>query len=79
MRRCSISISSNIAEGFSRQSKKEKIQFYYISKGSLTEIQNQMLLAREIKYLAREEFDKLAQKTIIVSKLLTGLIKSLRK
>jgi len=38
MRRCAISITSNIAEGFSRQSKKEKLQFYYVSKGSLTEL-----------------------------------------
>ncbi len=38
MRRCALSITSNIAEGFSRQSKKEKLQFYYIAKGSLTEL-----------------------------------------
>jgi len=38
MRRCAISITSNIAEGFSRQGKKEKLQFYYVSKGSLTEL-----------------------------------------
>ena len=79
MRRCSVSISSNIAEGFSRQSKKEKIQFYYTSKGSLTELQNQLLLARDVGFLPRTDFDRAAQKTIIVSKLLTGLIKSLKK
>ena len=43
MRRCSVSITSNIAEGFSRQSYKEKVQFYSISRGSITELQNQLL------------------------------------
>ena len=38
MKRCSVSVTSNIAEGFSRQSYKDKIRFYYISKGSLTEL-----------------------------------------
>lgn len=76
MRRCAISITSNIAEGFSRQGKKEKLQFYYISKGSLTELQNQLLVAKDIGYLAKNEFDIIAQQTIVVHKLLNGLIKS---
>ena len=76
MRRCAISITSNIAEGFSRQSKKEKLQFYYVSKGSLTELQNQLLVARDIEYLTKKEFDSIAQQTIVVHKLLNGLIKS---
>lgn len=79
MRRCSVSISSNIAEGFSRQGVKEKLQFYYTSKGSLTELQNQLLIARDINYLAKNQFEEIAKQTIIVSKLLTGLIKSLKK
>ena len=48
MRRCSVSITSNIAEGFSRQSYKEKAQFYAISLGSVTELQNQLLIAKDI-------------------------------
>ena len=43
IKRAGVSITSNIAEGFSRQSYKEKLQFYYMSLGSLTEIQNQLL------------------------------------
>ena len=42
MGRCSISITSNMAEGFSRKSRKEKVQFYYMSLGSTTELQNQL-------------------------------------
>ena len=79
IRRCSISISSNIAEGFSRQSSKEKIQFYFMSKGSLTELQNQLILAKDLKYIKTIEFTAVAHQTIIVGKLLTGLIKSARK
>lgn len=79
MRRSSISISSNIAEGFSRQTKKEKIQFYYTSLGSLTELQNQLLIAKDIKYLPKDDFNEGAAKTVKVSKLINGLIKSLRK
>ncbi len=76
MRRCATSISSNIAEGFSRQSRKEKVQFYFMAKGSLTELQNQLLVARDVGYLSKEKFDQLAHQTIVVHKLLNGLIKS---
>ena len=79
MCRCAISITSNIAEGFSRKGTKEKIQFYHMSLGSLTELQNQLLIARDIDYLPKEEFAKLAEQTIEVSKLINGLIKSLKK
>ncbi|EKD91127.1 MAG: S23 ribosomal protein [uncultured bacterium] len=78
MRRCGISISSNIAEGFSRHGKKEKSQFYYMSKGSLTELQNQLLLARDLGYISNKLFNEIADKTVTVSKLLTGLIRSLK-
>lgn len=76
MKRCSVSITSNIAEGFSRQSKKEKIQFYFMSKGSLTELQNQLLVARDVKYLSPESFKSIAEQTVTVHKLINGLIKS---
>lgn len=76
MRRCAISVTSNLAEGFSRKSNKEKAQFFYMALGSLTELQNQLLVAKDIGYLKSEKFDNLMQKTIIVSKLINGLIKS---
>jgi four helix bundle protein len=78
MRRSAVSISSNIAEGFSRHGKSEKIQFYYISKGSLTELQNQILIAKDVGYIRQEDFKTLAEQTVIVSKLLTGLRRSLK-
>jgi four helix bundle protein len=78
MRRCSVSVASNIAEGFSRQGVKEKIQFFYMAKGSLTELQSQLLIAKDLKYLSKEGFDDAANKTVLASKLILGLIKSLR-
>ena len=76
MRRCVISITSNVAEGFSRRTKKEKIQFYYMSIGSITELQNQLLIAKDLGYIKKEEFHEIVQKTIIVHKLISGLVKT---
>lgn len=76
MRRAAVSITSNIAEGFSRSGKKEKMQFYAIAKGSLTELQNQLLLARDISYIKAIRFNELAEQSAEVSKLITGLQKS---
>jgi four helix bundle protein len=75
MRRAAVSIVSNIAEGFSRNSPKEKIQFYAIAKGSNTELQSQLLVVRDIGYLDKILFDKIAERTIQASRLMTGLIR----
>lgn len=75
MRRCAVSITSNIAEGFSRQSFKEKAQFYSISHGSLTELQNQLLIARDVGFLDKEKFKELAIQAVTAHKIITGLIK----
>ena len=76
MRRCVISITSNIAEGFSRRSKKEKAQFFYMALGSVTELQNQLLIARDLNYISSAEFKNIEDQTVVVSKLVNGLIKS---
>lgn len=76
MRRCAISITSNIAEGFSRQSYKEKIQFYSIALGSLTELQNQLLISKDVKFLSQSSYEELSELTVKVHKILSGLIKS---
>ncbi|HSA83262.1 MAG TPA: four helix bundle protein [Patescibacteria group bacterium] len=76
MRRCAVSITSNIAEGFSRKSKKEKSQFFYMALGSVTELQNQLVIVRDLAYLDKTRFQTIAEMTITVSKLINGLIKS---
>jgi four helix bundle protein len=74
--RAVISITSNIAEGFSRNSAKEKMQFYAIALGSLTEVQNQLILAKDLKYLSQEKYEGLITQIIVVNKLLHGLMKN---
>lgn len=78
IRRSAVSVPSNIAEGFSRQSSKEKIQFYYTAKGSLTELQTQLLLAKDLEYISKDNFNNNANQTVRVGKLLTGLIRSIK-
>ncbi len=75
LRRAAISIVSNIAEGFSRNSQKEKIQFYFIAKSSNTEIQSQLLVAKDLGYLNEKDFSNIAEQSIKVNKLINGLIK----
>lgn len=75
IRRAVVSITSNIAEGFSRNSYREKAQFYSMALGSLTEVQNQLLIAKDLGYITNNEFSRTAELTITVSKLLNGLIK----
>lgn len=79
IRRAAVSITSNIAEGFSRKSISEKKQFYYISLGSLTELQNQLIIAKDIDYMKVNDFNIVYEQTIIVSKLINSLIKYLNK
>ena len=78
MRRAVVSITSNIAEGFSRQSYKEKVQFYCLAQGSNTELQNQLLIAKDVSYLIETDFNNIANQSVKVHKLLNGLIKKSR-
>lgn len=75
--RAAVSITSNIAEGFGRKGNKEKIQFYYIAHGSLTELHNQMLIIRDLGYIDESTFSTIADKLLTTKKLLLGLIKSI--
>lgn len=79
MRRCAVSITSNVAEGFSRQSSKEKVQFYSISLGSITELQSQLLIAKDVNYLEQEKFQEAAHQSVQVHKITGGLIRSLKR
>src|SRR3989344_8747571 len=76
LRRAIVSFTSNIAEGFSRNTYKEKAQFYSIALGSLTEVQNQLLVARDIGYLAHNDFTETAVSTVMLNKMTNGLIKA---
>ena len=74
LRRAVVSITSNIAEGFSRRSIKEKIQFYYVAHGSLSEVENQIQIAKDIGYITEAEYSKLSNLCFEVGRLLNSFI-----
>lgn len=76
IRRATISITSNISEGFGRRTFKDKIRFYEIALSSLNETQNQLIITRDVHYLTTNEFSQLALLSVSVAKLLNGLISS---
>lgn len=78
LRRSVSSITANITEGFERGTKKELHQFLMIARGSLGETQNHLLLARDLKYLAETDFQKLAAQAVSVHKLLNAFLRSLK-
>lgn len=79
VRRCSISVPSNIAEGIGRQSNKETIHFLYIAKGSLQEVETQLYLAFDLEYISEEELKNILDKVISSKKLLNGFINYYKK
>lgn len=79
LRRAAVSITSNIAEGFSRKSIKEKAQFYDYARASISEIQSQLFVSRDVGYIANEQCSELLTKSISVHKLLNRLISGLSK
>jgi four helix bundle protein len=76
MRRASISVTSNIAEGFGRQTFKEKVQFYYHSNGSLLEIKSQLFATRDLTFITPAIFNVIIKQADVAQSLLRGLIRS---
>ncbi len=75
MQRCTVSIPSNIVEGAARNSNKEFIQFLYISLGSLSELETQLIISYKLNYISEEIFNELTNKAEILRKQLLSLIK----
>lgn len=75
--RCSLSIMNNIAEGFERKSNKEFSNFLFIAKGSCGELRSMLYLALDFCYIKEDEFKNIYNKSVEISKLLSGLIKTL--
>jgi four helix bundle protein len=76
MRRCVVSIPSNIAEGAGRNSKKEFIQFLYVALGSASELETQLLIARNLAYL--KDVGQFLDQIDSIRKMLNGLINHLK-
>lgn len=77
LKRSSSSIPTNIAEGNERKSKKEYIQFLYISKASLAETKYHLLLSKDLGYITESKYRELQNKAIEISKMISSLIKYL--
>ncbi|GHT38543.1 four helix bundle protein [Bacteroidia bacterium] len=74
MQRAAVSVPSNIAEGFERQTNKEFVQFLYISKGSCAELRTQLYIAIKLNYILQKEGMELIKKAEGISKMLFKLI-----
>ena len=74
MQRAALSISSNIAEGFERGSKKEFIQFLYIAKGSCGELRSQMIVAKDLGFLEDNDYSKALSFSVEISQQISGFI-----
>jgi four helix bundle protein len=77
VQRAVISIMNNIAEGYERKGNKEFTKFLYIAKGSCGEVRSMLYLALDLKYIKKKEFDNFYAKSIEISKMISGLIKTL--
>ena len=75
MRRSTVSVPSNISEGFGRKSKKEIVNFLYISCGSLSELKTQVEISKRLGYISNSS---IMVKIDEIKKMLFGLIKSLK-
>ncbi len=75
VQRAAVSIPSNIAEGFERQSNKEFIQFLFIARGSSGELRTQLYLAVDLKFLEEEKGSQLIEQTRKISAMLSALIR----
>jgi four helix bundle protein len=76
IRKAALSIPSNIAEGFDRQTNKEFIQFLFIAKGSCAEVRTQLYVAQNVEIISKVDVDKLLIQTNKISAMLTKLIKT---
>lgn len=78
IRRASVSVMSNIAEGFDWESSAEFARFLSIAKGSCAEVRSQLYIAYDVGYLAQEDFQQLIDLATEVSRIIGGLYKSVK-
>lgn len=78
IRRSGVSVPSNIAEGAARNSKNDFIRFLRISQGSNAELQTQLTIAKNLDFVKDREFEELMEKSTDISKMISGLIRSLQ-
>lgn len=79
MRRCAVSIPSNIAEGFGRRATKEYLRFLQIAMGSLFELETQLEISRNLQYLSTECFETFHGRCRELERMLSALIAGLKR
>ncbi len=79
MRRAALSVASNIAEGFGRSSAADKLHFYVMARGSLTELQNQIILTKDVDLIREADATVVQSQAELAHKLVVGLIKATEK
>jgi four helix bundle protein len=79
MRRAAVSVASNIAEGAGRQTKKEFINYLHMAQGSLSELDTQLVITSRLEYISAETHREIEIRIETISKMITGLIKSLKR
>jgi four helix bundle protein len=79
MRRAAVSVPSNIAEGAARQTRKEFVNYLHMAQGSLSELDTHLVIANRLEYILKETYEEIENKIETISKMLTGLIKSLKR
>ena len=79
MRRCAISVPSNIAEGCGRNYPKDSIQFFHISRGSLYELETQLYFSFDLNYIDQTKLNEVLLSTETTRKLLSGFIRYYQK
>lgn len=79
IQRAVTSITANIAEGFARFYFKDKIRFYYQARGSAAEVQNFLLIARDLKYIDNDQCAELGEIANETAKPINGLIRITKK
>ncbi len=78
LRRAAYSIPANMAEGFGRRTTKELLQSLAVANGSLEEMRYFLLLSRDLRYLAPEQFDKMEKELKAIAQMLAALVRSLK-
>jgi four helix bundle protein len=79
LRRAAVSVEACIAEGFSRFHYKDRLNFYYDARGSLGEVESEIIDAKDLEFITKDDFKTIAIQIETTGKILGGLIRSTEK
>jgi len=79
LRRASVSVPSNIAEGFKRNHNKEFAQFLHVAIGSVAELETQVIIAHEIGFIKKSDLENITEKIDHISRMISSLLKKVAK